>query len=83
MSVVDTLITARQGAADKLAAALAGDYSKAVELKPNFNAANGADRIAYVDALQKIIASTTQNISDIRSLEEDGPYLDTTTGCVT
>lgn len=50
------LQAAKSGAVAKLAAALTGDYSKAIELKPNFNSANSADRISYVRELRATIA---------------------------
>lgn len=48
--------TALSGARAKLAACLTGDYSSAIEFKPNFNAANGLDRVSYIRELRETIA---------------------------
>lgn len=80
MSIVDTLTTARQGAADKLAEALRGDYSKAIEFKPDFNAANSIQRSAYIRELRETIKDLTEQITTIATNEVDGPYLGTSIG---
>lgn len=53
---LENLQAAKSGAVAKLAACLTGDYSSAIEFKPNFNAANGADRVSYIRELRETIA---------------------------
>ncbi len=53
---LENLQAAKSGAVAKLAAALTGDYSKAIEFKPNFNASNGLDRVSYIRELKDTIA---------------------------
>lgn len=80
MALLDDLTAAREGAAAKLAAALTGDYSSAIEFKPNFNSANGADRVTYIRELRETITDLTEQIQNIQSLEEDGPYMGSVQG---
>lgn len=47
--------TILSGALAKLAACMSGDYSSALEFKPNFNAANSLDREGYVRELRETI----------------------------
>lgn len=62
-TTLESLEAARSGAAAKLAEALTGDYSKAIEFKPNFNAANGVDRVTYLRELRETIAFLDSEIS--------------------
>lgn len=55
-TVLENLTAAREGAAAKLAACLTGDYSSAIEFKPNFNSSNGADRVSYIRELRETLA---------------------------
>lgn len=71
--VADNLQLALEGASAKLAAALKGDYSKAIELKPNFNSANSADRVSYVRLLNELITSLTAQIAT-QKLVDAGPW---------
>jgi hypothetical protein len=48
--------TILSGALAKLAACMSGDYSSALEFKPDFNAANSLDRSEYVRGLRETIA---------------------------
>lgn len=47
--------TILSGALAKLAATMQGDYSSALEFKPDFNAANSLDRAEYVRELRATI----------------------------
>ena len=60
---LENLQAAKSGAVAKLAAALTGDYSSAIEFKPNFNGANGADRVSYIRELRETIAFLDSEIN--------------------
>lgn len=62
-TAVQNLEAARDGAAAKLAEALSGDYSKAIEFKPNFNSTNGADRVSYLRELRETIKDLNAQLS--------------------
>lgn len=65
---------ARTNAIAKLTAALQGDYSAALELKPNFGGANGVDRIGYVNALKDTIAFLDKEINKHNVFEYTSEY---------
>jgi hypothetical protein len=62
-TVLENLTTAREGAAAKLAACLANDYSSAEEFKPDFNGANSLDRTSYIRELRETLAFLDAEIS--------------------
>lgn len=78
MALVDDLIAAREGAAAKLAAALTGDYSSAIEFKPDGNGPLAVDRVSYIRELREIIKDLTGQITDAQ-IEADGAFEVTST----
>ncbi len=60
---LENLTAAKSGAVAKLAAALTGDYSAAIEFKPNFNGANSLDRVSYMRELRELIAFLDSEIN--------------------
>lgn len=68
-TVLESLVAARDGAAAKLAEALAGDYTKAIEFKPDFNGANSLDRVSYIRELRATIADLNKQISQMDVFE--------------
>ena len=52
LEIAQTILS---GALAKLAACMSGDYSSALEFKPDFNAANSLDRAEYVRELRETI----------------------------
>lgn len=68
-TALENITAARDGAAAKLAEALTGDYSNAIEFKPNFNAENGADRVSYIRELRATIKDLNIEISKLDTFE--------------
>lgn len=62
-TLLENLTAAREGYAAKLAATATGDYSSAEEFKPNFNGANGLDRVGYVRMLMEMISAIDAEIT--------------------
>lgn len=54
-TVLENLESARDNAVEKLAAALTGDYSSALEFKPGASGANTLDRATYIRELRATI----------------------------
>jgi len=62
-TTLENLTAARDGAAAKLAAAMTGDYSQAIEFKPGASGANTLDRATYIRELRETIAFLDKEIS--------------------
>ena len=78
MSLIDDLVSARAGAAAKLAAALRGDYSDAIEFRPDNKGPLALDRVAYIRELRETIKDLTKQIDDAQT-QADGAFEVTST----
>lgn len=62
-TVLENLVSAREGAAAKLAQCLANDYTDPEEFKPDASAPNALNRTAYIRELRETIAFLDKEIS--------------------
>lgn len=73
MSLIDDLVAARAGAAAKLAEAMAGDYSKAIEFRPDNGGPIALNRATYIRELRETIKDLTQQIDEAQA-QSDGAF---------
>lgn len=78
MSLIDDLVAARAGAASKLAEALAGDYSQAIEFRPDHSGPLSLDRATYIRELRETIKDLTKQIDEAQR-DADGAFEVTST----